>query len=279
MAPQIETAFNDYSATSQTLIVTIWELGEVVGPLLYGPLSEHFGRLPVLHITNAVFVAFSIGCACSTSMSMLIAMRFLNGVSVAIVSVSGGVIGDLFTKDHRGPALSLMMIGSQIGPALGPIIGGYLGEVKGWRWPFWLTAILTGALSMVFFAFYRETYRVKLLDRKVRALRKTTGNDNLKSVYRLAQDRKGLRRSATGVLRPLYLICNSWILAGITLYISVCLGLFYLALTSIAPAFEQVYGFTQGQAGLAYLGLCRCRPLQLPSDRVMLTHVPLQSWA
>lgn len=65
---------------------------------------------------------------------MLVAFRFLGGSSVACVTLNPSIVGDLFIKEQRGKAMSVVFFGLIVGPVVGPIMGSYLGQAKGWRW-------------------------------------------------------------------------------------------------------------------------------------------------
>ena len=149
-APQILADFaipNSYFYS--TLLVSIWELSQMVGPIVIAPLSELYGRARVYNIANLCFTLCSLGSALSVNANMLTAFRFLNGMSVASVSLNSGIVGDLFVKEERGRAIAIMGLAPLIGPIAGPIIGGYLSDEKGWRWIFWLTTIVAGAFGAI----------------------------------------------------------------------------------------------------------------------------------
>jgi hypothetical protein len=63
-----------------TLLVSVWELGEAFGPLFIGPLSKNYGRLRIYHTTRVIFIIFSLACAVSSDIDMLLVFRFLNGM-------------------------------------------------------------------------------------------------------------------------------------------------------------------------------------------------------
>jgi MFS family permease len=77
-SPQILDEFHSHRGIFLTLLVSVWELGETFGPLFIGPLSENYGRLQIYHTTNVIFMIFSLACAVSSDMNMLLAFRFLN---------------------------------------------------------------------------------------------------------------------------------------------------------------------------------------------------------
>ncbi|KAL1987122.1 hypothetical protein VTN96DRAFT_4728 [Rasamsonia emersonii] len=254
VSPQILTDFHSDNTLYRTLIVSIWELGEIVGPLVWGPLSEVYGRRPVLNIANFFFVAFFVGTVLSTNIQILVAFRFLSGTATAASPIGPGIVRDLFAEEHRGRAMSIMSMSTALGPLLGPIVGSYLGQNAGWRWTFWLPTIAYGFLSLLFLAVYRETYKVSILEKKTRQRQRETGDYSLRSKYET--DDTALRKLYKTAIRPLSLLVRSPALMLITLFICIVYGYTYLIMTTIAPVFQDVYAFSEGASGLAFLGLC-----------------------
>lgn len=84
-------------------------------------------------------------------------------------------------QERRGLFIGLYSIGPLLGPIVGPIVGGFLAGAQGWRWVFWLIAIIGGLVMVLMIAFTRETYAPVLLQRKVDRLIKETGNPQLRS--------------------------------------------------------------------------------------------------
>lgn len=141
--PQIMRDFGSSDNMESTFVVSIFVLGFAFGPLLLAPMSELYGRLPVYHSCNSLFVVFSACCAVSTSVSMLMAFRFLAGLSgVAVLTCGSGSIADMVPPEQRGRAMSLWSMGPLIGPVVGPVCAGFLVEAKGWRWIFWIITIV-----------------------------------------------------------------------------------------------------------------------------------------
>lgn len=79
-----------------------------MGPLIIGPLSEIYGRLPVYHTANILFIAFSVIAAESQNMNMLIAFRFMLGMAVASTTLNPCIVGDMFEEATRGRAIAVM---------------------------------------------------------------------------------------------------------------------------------------------------------------------------
>ena len=83
-------------------------------------MSEMYGRLIVYHVGNILFVIFTIGCAASNSMSMLIVFRFLAGSFGATpLTLGGATIADLMPMAKRAKGMSAWVLGPTIGPAIG----------------------------------------------------------------------------------------------------------------------------------------------------------------
>lgn len=149
--PSVMAEFHTTSPMLATFVVSVFVLGFAFGPLLLAPLSEMYGRIPVYHTCNILFLLFTIGCAVSQNMGTLIAFRFLAGVAgVATVTCGSGTIADLMPVERRGLAMSLWSLGPLMGPIIGPIAGGFLIQAEGWRWVFWLITIIVCSPSSKF---------------------------------------------------------------------------------------------------------------------------------
>lgn len=143
--PQLMEENHSDNTVLATLVVTIYVLGLATGPLFFGPLSELYGRLIIQHVGNVGFILFTIACAVSPNLSTLIGMRLLQGIFAAVpLTNGGGVIADTVKQEERGLALAMFTLGLLAGPVVGPVAGGFLCAAKGWRWSFWLCAILVG---------------------------------------------------------------------------------------------------------------------------------------
>jgi multidrug resistance protein len=145
-APGVPALMEEFHTTNSilgTLVVTIFVLGLATGPLVFGPLSELYGRLVVQHVGNFGFLIWTIACGLATNMNMLIGFRLLQGIFAAVpLTNGGGVIADIVRQEERGFALAMFTLGLLAGPVIGPVAGGFLAAAKGWRWAFWISAIL-----------------------------------------------------------------------------------------------------------------------------------------
>lgn len=115
--PQLMAEFKSTNAELAGFVVSVYVLGFAVGPLAFAPLSEIYGRLPVYHVCNVLFILFTVACALATNLNMLIGFRFLAGTfgSAPLVN-GGGSIADIFIQEKRGAAMALFAMGPIIGP-------------------------------------------------------------------------------------------------------------------------------------------------------------------
>lgn len=131
MAPALPAIANDLHMTSTEAVMSlsVYLLATAFGPLIIGPLSEIYGRRPVLHATNVWFLIWNVVCGFAHTKAALIAARLLAGLGASAVYVLGSaVLGDLWPKEQRGFTLALYQLIPLLGAAIGPIIGGFITE-------------------------------------------------------------------------------------------------------------------------------------------------------
>jgi DHA1 family bicyclomycin/chloramphenicol resistance-like MFS transporter len=135
------------ASTSQVqLTLSSYLIGIAVGQLIYGPLSDRFGRKPVLMSALALFCAASALCAAAADIETLIAARALQalGGSGAIV-LPRAIVRDLYAGEQAGRELSRIGAVMSVAPVIAPLLGGILQLAFGWRANF--VAILAVGLA------------------------------------------------------------------------------------------------------------------------------------
>jgi multidrug resistance protein len=254
--PIIAREFNMTNTVEIQIVLSIFVLGFAVGPLVLGPLSELYGRVVVLQVSNFIFLAFNIGCGFATSSGQLLAFRFLAGVGgSAPLAIGGGVLGDLFHPEQRGKAMGLYAMGPLLGPAIGPIAGAWIAQLTSWRWMFWATSI-ADAFVLVFGIFYlKESYAPYLLYLKAKRLRKDTGNQALRTRYEAIEEGTALQRIAGSTLRSFQMLFTQPIVIVLALYNAYAFGLMYLVLSTFTVLFKETYHEKTGIAGLNYISI------------------------
>jgi DHA1 family bicyclomycin/chloramphenicol resistance-like MFS transporter len=126
--------------------------GFCIGMLLYGPLSDRYGRRPVLLAGMALYLVASLACALAHSAEQLIALRVLQAIGGGAGSVMGRtVVRDVFPLDKAAHVLSMMQLVTMVAPLLAPILGGWLLLAAGWRALF-LALALFGAVCLAIVA-------------------------------------------------------------------------------------------------------------------------------
>ncbi len=146
----------------------------MLGPVLFGPLSESYGWKVIIVSTFTLFTLFTLACAVAPSWPALLVFRALVGVNASsAISVTGGVYADIYADPvTRGQAMALFMASTIFGPLMRPVISGFLAPV-GWRWEFWAGLIIAG-VSCVPIVVVPETYAPVIPARRARRLRDET---------------------------------------------------------------------------------------------------------
>jgi MFS family permease len=159
----------------------------------------------------------------------------------------------MIVQEKRGAAMASFAIGPLLGPIVGPVVGGIVTNALGWRWVFWIIAMIAGALSGLMFFFSRETFAPVILEQKTRKLQKETGNYLLRSKLASGlQPRDHFRRS---ILRPFKMLLFSPVCIICGCYVGLAYAYLYLMFTSLTPLFMRIYHFDTVHAGLTFLGL------------------------
>ncbi|KAI9861624.1 MAG: hypothetical protein M1813_005234 [Trichoglossum hirsutum] len=254
--PALMVELHRESSTLSSFVVSVYVLGIATGPLVIAPLSEHYGRLPFYHITNALFILFTVVCALAPSLTVLIVFRFLAGCAGAAPLVLGaGTVADLFAAEVRGKVMSIYTLGVLLGPVIGPIAGGFVADRVGWRWVFWTLAIAGGVVSLSAIPILRETYPPILLRRKMLRLQKA-GPPGIK--YATPFSDSTVSRSTLfkrAIVRPMKMLFFSPIVLLLSIYIAIIYAFLYLIFSTITIVFEEKYHFSPGVVGLSFIGI------------------------
>ena len=124
-------------------------IGYACGQVVYGPLSDGFGRRPVLLVGITLYMLASVGAALAPGIEALMALRFVQALADgAGVVVARAIVRDLASDRAAARAQSLIMLVMGLGPLGAPILGGYLLVGFGWRAIFWVIALF-GAACLV----------------------------------------------------------------------------------------------------------------------------------
>jgi MFS transporter, DHA1 family, multidrug resistance protein len=116
------------------LTISSYLIGFAAGQMIYGPLSDRYGRRPVLLAAVALYLASTLACAAAQSVDVLIAARALQGISGSgAIVLARAIVRDVYSGVQAARELSLMGSISATAPIVAPMIGGVLQAAFGWR--------------------------------------------------------------------------------------------------------------------------------------------------
>ncbi|ROW15985.1 hypothetical protein VPNG_02627 [Cytospora leucostoma] len=233
--------------------LAIFILAYAVGPILFGPASELYGRKRLLQTSNVWYLAWNLGCGFAQTKGQFFAFRFLAGMGgSAPLALGGGAISDMWAAEQRGKAMGLYTLGPILGPVIGPIAGGFVSEYSTWRWVFWSTSIAAVAVQVVGFLWLEETHPATLLKWKCERLIKETGNDKLHTDEKVESL---LAKIGHAVFRPVRMFTTQPVVFCISIYMAYLFGVTYLMFATFPDVWTGVYGESQGIGGLNYLSI------------------------
>ncbi len=139
------------------LTITGFLIGFCIAQLIWGPLSDHWGRRVPLFIGMALFIVGSVGCALSTTISQIVFWRIFQALGACTgPMLARAMIRDLFSRIRAAQMLSTLIIIMAIAPIAGPLLGGQLINVTSWHSIFWLLAVI-GLLMFISLYWLPET--------------------------------------------------------------------------------------------------------------------------
>jgi len=161
--PQIAADFKaDYGLVN--LSIAGFAAATAILQLIMGPLSDRYGRRPVILVGIAIFIAASIGCALAPNVWAFLGFRMVQAVIASGYAVSLAVIRDTRPPEEAASVMGYLASAWAIAPMLGPVLGGLMDEWFGWRSNFWLFAGLGVAAFALVWADLGETNRHRTAD-------------------------------------------------------------------------------------------------------------------
>lgn len=238
--------------------LSLYVIGFALGPLMFAPLGEIYGRRPVFWATLTAFTIFQLeGCLARGNIYALLSCRLLTGIFGSSPLVNAPAqISDIWNERERGLASAVYSGMPFLGPIIGPIVGGYVvSSHLGWTFNFWLMFIFA-ALSLLSGALFTpETYAPVLLRRRAAKLVRASDGLHYVSIHDRDRPKCISQVMFTSFSRPFVFLVTEPIVLCVAIYISIVYGTLYAFFAVFPVVFQQHRNFTSAQGGLAFIGI------------------------
>ncbi|KII95690.1 hypothetical protein PLICRDRAFT_96195 [Plicaturopsis crispa FD-325 SS-3] len=171
--PTLSSVFHE-STEMLNLTVTVYLVMQGISPMLWGPLSDQFGRRPVFLVCIAILFLSCVGMALTPTSAfwLLLLLRCVQAAGCAsTIALGAGVIGDISVPADRGGYFGMFNLGPMLAPNIGPAIGGALSQYLGWRSIFWFLAIFSAVCFLFIALILPETLRALVGNGSIRPSR------------------------------------------------------------------------------------------------------------
>lgn len=144
----------------QSWVFSVYLLISAITTPLYGKLSDNIGRKKIFMFGLFMFIIGSFLCGFASNMLLLILFRLIQGIGAgAVLPLTYTIIADLFTFDERANILAFNNTAWAISALAGPLLGGWIVDILGWNWVFFINVPL-GILTLILTAFgYKDVHQ------------------------------------------------------------------------------------------------------------------------
>lgn len=264
--------FGISSVLANIAFASVFFYGQGIGGLILPPYTESFGRKTTNIVASASYAITCIIVGVPQSLPAVFIGRFFSGFLSALPTVVGsGSMEDMWDVRARIWAIDIWIKGSIVGIALGPCMATYISTSSlHWPWAFHIGAIQMAAVCLLSF-FTHESRPSVLLNRHIKAIRKSTNYDDLWS------DNKdcvpNLRTFMhTMLVRPIHFFFTEPIVCAVSIMSGIIFASVYLQTEGLTVTYE-AFGFNERQASLVFfawiIGLTLTVPLRLNDWRVV----------
>ncbi|QSZ33661.1 hypothetical protein DSL72_005229 [Monilinia vaccinii-corymbosi] len=226
---QISRSLHITQAYEWLLVNSLILIGVGLSPLILAPLSEVYGRKPIIIIGSSIFAIWNMGCGAARTLDQMLAFRLLSGFGASVAdATSGGVLSDLWRVEERGKVFAVYMAAPLLGPALGPIIGSYISQGIYWRWIFWIISIACAIVILIAIAFFRETYEPRIAELHNRAAKKIDRSGSSTPLFE--NETPFLELMRPNLQRPFRMLGTQVIIQLLAGYMALLYGILFLFL-------------------------------------------------
>ncbi|CCF57196.1 hypothetical protein KAFR_0C02030 [Kazachstania africana CBS 2517] len=238
------------SQEAAILSCSLMVIGFAVGPLLWSPVSDLYGRRVAYFVSMGLYTIFNIPCALAPNLGCLLVCRFLCGVfSASGLCLVGGSIADMFPSATRGKAIAFFAWAPYAGPCTGPLVNGFISVSTGrMDLIFWVNMAFAGVMWIVSSAI-PETYAPVILKRRAAKLRKETGNPKIMT----EQEAQGVNFQdmvKACLVRPLEFCVTEPVLVMTCFYVCLIYSLLYAFFFAFPVVFGELYDYGDNYVGL-----------------------------
>nr|WP_025264165.1 multidrug effflux MFS transporter [Wolbachia endosymbiont of Onchocerca volvulus] len=152
--PSIANHFKVEGSVVQ-LTISLNLVGFAISGLIYGPLSDYYGRRPIMLIGMTVFTLASIMCCMVNNIVLLILIRFIQGIGAGVTGVVGyAAIKDIYSGSEYSRMISKLNMVVALSPGIAPVVGSYIIS-HGYNWKFLFLIISLAAIIMLIFIYFK----------------------------------------------------------------------------------------------------------------------------
>ncbi len=152
--PSIANHFKVEGSVVQ-LTISLNLIGFAISGLIYGPLSDYYGRRPIMLIGMTVFTLASIMCCMVNNIVLLILIRFIQGIGAGVTGVVGyAAIKDIYSGSEYSRMISKLNMVVALSPGIAPVVGSYIIS-HGYNWKFLFLIISLAAIIMLIFIYFK----------------------------------------------------------------------------------------------------------------------------
>jgi MFS transporter, DHA1 family, multidrug resistance protein len=148
------------SASDVGLTMSAFMFSLAVAPLLYGPVSDRFGRKPVVVFGVALFIVASLACAAAPSLPALLIFRFVQGIGAAGTATTFAIIRDLFDETAARAKIASVMASVNVATIIAPTAGAALLTLGSWRLIYAVQAAIGIALLLAVLLGFKESAKI-----------------------------------------------------------------------------------------------------------------------
>lgn len=160
--PSLPAMAGEFGVPTDTLplSLTVYFITFAAGQLVYGPLSDRYGRRPLLFGGLAIMVFGSAACALADSVPALLWARAVQGLGAASAMATGrAIVNDAYDRAQAARATATISAALALAPIIAPVLGGLIEHYLDWRWNFWISGGVTAAVLLILMRRLPETHR------------------------------------------------------------------------------------------------------------------------